>query len=302
MFEPERPAWSREGRDWPNREHSHFLPAAGMTWHIQEMGIGPRMLLLHGTGAATHSYRDLLPLLAASFHVLAPDLPGHGFTGMPTSGGLYLPSMARAVAGLIKARDFDPDIVVGHSAGAAILAEMALRGAIRPKLIVAINGALLPIRGAAVFSPLAKLLFLNPVAPQLFAWRALSRDATARLLEGTGSRIDQRGIDLYQRLFRKPGHVAGTLGMMANWNLLAMEQQIAGLSIPLALVTGAFDRAVPPRDAQIVASRCSLARVVALPYGGHLVHEERPADVAALVAEMALEAAILPKESGDLSN
>ena len=53
-----------EGRDWPNRAAQPLRLAGGLDWHVQEMGEGPGLLLLHGTGAATHSFRDLAPLLA----------------------------------------------------------------------------------------------------------------------------------------------------------------------------------------------------------------------------------------------
>ncbi len=288
-FGAQRPEWSVEGRDWPNREYSRFVSTGGISWHVQEMGEGPRLLLLHGTGAATHSFRGLAPNLAQHFHLLAPDLPGHGFTDMPPSSGLSLPGMARLVGSLLGRTGFEPDIAVGHSAGAAILVEMALSGLIRPKVIIAVNGALLPIRGAALFSPMAKLLFLNPLAPKVFAWRALSHDATRRLLEGTGSAIDARGTELYQRLFRKPGHVAGTLGMMANWDLEGLRRRIAGLSVPLVLVSAANDKAVSPRDAATIAARVPVARAMPLGDGGHLVHEEKPEKMADLVVAVARE-------------
>ena len=68
------------GRDWPNRAASRTVRAAGLNWHVQVMGSGPVLLLAHGTGAATHSWRGLAPLLAQHFTVVAPDLPGHGYT------------------------------------------------------------------------------------------------------------------------------------------------------------------------------------------------------------------------------
>jgi magnesium chelatase accessory protein len=282
----DRPVWKVDGRDWPNREHSRFIEAGGVFWHVQRMGRGPKLLLLHGTGSATHSFRDLLPRLAGHFEVLAPDLPGHGFTSMPGHGGLSLRGMSRLIGALTRAADFEPRIVVGHSAGAAILIEMTLSGTILPKAIVGINGALLPIRGASLFSPLAKLLFLNPLAPRLFAWRALGRDATRRLLESTGSHIEPRGIELYERLFRKPGHVAGTLGMMASWDLAGLQRRIGELSVPLVLVSGANDKSVPPGDAALVAARNRMARVVALPAGGHLLHEEDASGIADIILEV----------------
>lgn len=298
-----RPTWSVEGRDWPNREHSRFVLAGNLSWHVQEMGDGPNLLMLHGTGAATHSFRDLAPRLGKNFRLLMPDLAGHGFTSMPPNSGLSLAGMARLTGALLAETAFVPDIVVGHSAGAAILVEMALAGMIRPKIIVAINGALLPIRGAALFSPLAKLLFVNPLAPKLFALRALNRDATVRLLKGTGSHIEPRGIDLYQRLFRKSGHVAATLGMMASWDLDSLQRRISNLSIPLVLISAPDDRAVPPADAGIVARRVRGTRVLALTSGGHLVHEEQPERIAEVIVDLARGAGILSElETEHLSN
>lgn len=293
----ERLSWTSDGADWPNRTHSSLVVAGGLSWHFQRMGDGPKLLLLHGTGASTHSFRDLAPDLARDFDVLAPDLPGHAFTAMPDSGGLSLPGMSRLLRALITRQDFEPDIAVGHSAGAAILIEMVLAGLIRPRTIVSINGALLPIRGAALFSPLAKLLFVNPLVPRLFAWRALSHDATRRVIAGTGSTIDRRGLELYQRLFRNAGHVAGALGMMANWDLHRLQRGIASLSVPLVLVRAASDTAVPPRDADVVAKQIRSGRVVTLPDGGHLVHEERPTLLAHIVADVAREMGLVPKQS-----
>jgi magnesium chelatase accessory protein len=284
----DRPSWDRDGLDWPNRERSAFVDAGGIRWHVQRLGDAgsPRLLLLHGTGAATHSFRDLAPLLARDFSVLAPDLAGHGFTAQPTRAGLTLPGMAALLHVLLKKLDFAPDIVAGHSAGAAILVRMALDGTIRPRAIVSLNGALRPIRGAALFSPMAKLLFRNPVAPRVFAWRAADPAATQRLLEGTGSRIDRRGIDLYARLFRRPGHIAGTLGMMAGWDLAALDAGMASLAVPLVLVTAAGDRAVPPSDADDVARRVRVATRVRIGHGGHLLHEEEPELAAGIIRDV----------------
>ena len=66
LLDDDRPDWDRDGRDWPHRAASRFVDAAGLRWHLQEFGApqAPGLLLLHGTGAATHSWRGLAPLLA----------------------------------------------------------------------------------------------------------------------------------------------------------------------------------------------------------------------------------------------
>jgi magnesium chelatase accessory protein len=284
--------WEVDGTDWPHRETSRFVRAGGLQWHVQRMGEGPALLLLHGTGASTHSFRALAPRLAAHFTVIAPDLPGHAFTEGTDDTGAGLPGMARGLAQLLRALDVRPVVVVGHSAGAAILARMCLDGRITPSLVVSLNGALLPWRGLAghVFRPLAQILAATPFAHRLFARRAADRAAVERLIAGTGSRLDREGIDLYARLTGNPGHVSGALRMMAAWDLAPLERDLPRLTQPLVLVAGSRDATVPPDQARDVAALLPTARIVTLPGLGHLAHEEAPDTVATLLLDLARDA------------
>jgi magnesium chelatase accessory protein len=283
------PSWEQDGRDWPNRAASRFVRAGGMRWHVQVLGAGPAVLLVHGTGAATHSWRDLAPMLAERFTVIAPDLPGHGFSDCPPAHLLSLPAMAQGLASLLGALGQQPLLVAGHSAGAAILARMCLDQMIAPFALVSLNGALLPLTGLPghVFAPAARFLAALPGVPRLFARRALDRSLVERLLRDTGSVIDARGTDLYASLVSRPGHVAATLGMMAKWDLRPLERDLPLLATRLVLVAGGNDRTIPPDDARRIRALVPGAVLHVLPGLGHLAHEERPADVAALIGALA---------------
>ena len=279
--------WSTDGADWPNRAASRFVEAAGMRWHVQRMGQGPQLLLLHGTGAATHSWRGLLQLLALHFDVVAMDLPGHGFTSSPPPHRLSLPGMAGDLAQLLHKLDVAPEIVVGHSAGAAILVRMCLDGRIAPRVLVSLNGALLPFDGMAghLFAPIAKLLAMNSVVPRLFAWQASGAGAVERLLDNTGSRIDAQGIALYRRLVRNPRHVAAALRMMANWDLAPLQRALPSLKTKLVLVAASNDRAIPPAVAHRVGALTPGAVIERVPGLGHLAHEEAPDLIVKLIVK-----------------
>lgn len=283
-----RLSWDNEGRDWPNREASHFVTAGGLRWHVQRMGRGPQMLLVHGTGAATHSWRALAPILAKHFEVLAPDLPGHGFTDPMPSGTLSLPGMARALAALLKKLEFKPSIIIGHSAGAAILARMCLDHAITPKLMISLNGAMVPFGGMAsqIFPSMAKLLFVNPFVPRFFAWTA-DRIAVSQLLRGTGSSIDREGTEFYAKLIGNPAHVAGALGMMANWDLETLFRDLPELNVPLLLISADGDRAVTPEAAEKIKAQAPAASIELLRGLGHLAHEEKPELIGDLILRYA---------------
>jgi magnesium chelatase accessory protein len=256
------------------------------------MGSGPILLLLHGTGAATHSWRDLMPILAANnFTVVAPDLPGHGFTTQPAVSGMTLPGMARGVAALLAQLGLLPEIVAGHSAGAAVLAEMCLQNAIAPRALVSLNGALLPLPFHGVAAPfmgkLAKLLAANPLVPMLFAWQAADGKVVDRLLRGTGSAVDEDGKKFYARLARKSGHAGAALTMMANWDLVTLQASLPKLKVKTLLVAGTNDKSIPHTDADKLARVIPNAIVQKMPDLGHLAHEEQAAEVAQMIAEFA---------------
>jgi magnesium chelatase accessory protein len=200
--------------------------------------------------------------------------------------------MARGVARLLEALQLQPAWVVGHSAGAAIAVRMALSAAIAPRALLAFNAALFPLPGLAgsLFSPAAKLLALSPWVPHLFAWRAQRRAVLHKLLQSTGSHIDDEGSALYRQLVTHPGHVAGALAMVARWDLPALAADLPRLRTPLHLLVGENDGTVPPADARRAQALVPGATLTPLPGLGHLAHEERPDVVAAVIERMASSA------------
>lgn len=280
--------WAQDGRDWPNHQASRFVDAAGMAWHVQVMGEGPALLLLHGTGAATHSWRDVMPKLAAHYTVVAMDLPGHAFTQPPTRNSLSLPGMAAAVSLLLRTLNVEPVRAVGHSAGAAVLVRMAVERLFAPADIISFNGAFFPVTGVAgqFFSPLAKTFANASLVQKLFAKMA-DRKAVERLLRDTGSKIDAQGVTLYQKLFSNEGHIAGTLGMMAAWDLHWVPQDLKNLPVPMTLVFATGDRTIPPARAAEAAKLVPRSSLVEIKGLGHLAHEEDPTGAAAIIADPA---------------
>jgi magnesium chelatase accessory protein len=276
------PIWHKDGRDWPNRDSSQFVEAGGLTWHVQRMGQGPCLLLLHGTAASTHSWRDLAPILAPHFTLIAPDLPGHGFTTSLSQTRVSLVGFSEALHALLKQLQVSPDLVLGHSAGAAIALRMALDGKIAPRAIFSLNGALLPLgdEHAAFFTRAARVMVGLPFVSKLCAWRASKQEVAAKLLRDTGSDIGPRGVELYTRLFGYPGHIRAALMMMAQWELRPLLRDLARLTPALFLMVGSRDRAVPPMQARRIQAILPAARIITLEGLGHLAHEEAPQRIA----------------------
>lgn len=293
--------WEVEGHDWPNREHSRFVRAGQLDWHVQVAGPpasqagrdAPVLLLIHGTGAATHSWRDVLPLLAQHFTVIAPDMPGHGFTKGRIAGGQSLPGMAKALGQLLAKLGYaSPALIVGHSAGAAIGIRLALDEGL-DAAIVGLNPALLPFPGLAarLFPAMARALFVNPFTAMIFAQLASSKSEVGGFLKkSTGSRIDPLGVELYHRLFRTSDHCAGAIGMMANWDLETLSAELPALASRVLLVHGGRDSAIPRASVERAAELIPGAQLTVLPDLGHLAHEESPELLASMVLEFAAQA------------
>ncbi|MEO1746932.1 MAG: alpha/beta fold hydrolase BchO, partial [Pseudomonadota bacterium] len=271
------------GDFWPLAETSQFLNCGSINWHVQQIGdakADTKILLVHGTGGTAHSMAPLAKLLADKHHVTLVDLPGHGFTRGETYRHYTLPGMARTLSNLITNLDITPTLGVGHSAGAAILLRMALEEDRLFRGIIGINAALEPIEGNAIFSPLAKALFVNPLVPSAVAWQARYFRPARSLLKNTGSPLDKINIEPYDRLLRKSTHIAGALGMMANWDLKPLRSRLGELRLPVELLATADDTMVPSRVSSSVADEVTAAHLHIIPAGGHLIHEFKPEVIA----------------------
>ncbi|GAP34401.1 alpha/beta fold hydrolase BchO [Piscinibacter sakaiensis] len=280
---PSRPLrWDRDGPHWPGSAASRFVRAGGLRWHLQCHGQGPVLLLLHGTGASGHSWRDVVPGLASRHTVLVPDLPGHGFSEALPTGRATLPGMAAALQALVDTIGLAPAGIAGHSAGAAIAAQMALAPAGTVRRLAWINPALQPFDGWAglAFGPLARWMARRPALASLAAWRGRDPQAVRSLVESTGSTLDEAGLALYGRLIATPSHVAGALAMMAGWDLAPLRRALPALRAPVLLLVGDTDRTVPPGPALRLAATLPTVQVQHWPGLGHLAHEEAPQDCA----------------------
>lgn len=247
------------------------------------------MLLIHGTGASTHSWAGVFERLSGSCEVLAADLPGHAFSRCRPGTDLSLSGMASALDDLLKSEGFRPDVIIGHSAGAAIGIRLASMLPAGTTCLISLNGALrpLPAPSALVGSGIARMLSANPFIVHMLSKAALEPGRVAALIRSTGSEPSQPYLDLYVHLFSSPSHLRATLRMMASWDLSGLMGDLRSSGLPLIQITAAGDRAVSPRVADYVLAAYPKAQNVRLPHFGHLVHEEDPQAIAGLIMAQA---------------
>jgi pimeloyl-ACP methyl ester carboxylesterase len=98
----------------------------------------PKLLLLHGFPSSSHMFRDLIPLLADRFHIVAPDLPGFGQSGDPRINSFD--SLADTIERFTEIVGFDRFIVYVFDYGAPTGFRLAIRHPERIAGIISQNG------------------------------------------------------------------------------------------------------------------------------------------------------------------
>lgn len=240
-----------------------------------------RVVLLHGTGGARHSWRPVLDRLSASVEVLIPDLPGHGLTRCETHGRHGLATMAQDLEALLAAEGFDrAEVLVGHSAGAAIALTLALSSP--PSVGV---GHVLGIAPSLVPPPALYTLMLGPLfaplvsaAPSVALAASLARSTAMvdRLLDSTGSEIAPEQRQAYRMLLGDADHIGGAIGFMAATDLPALLSRLQGLQTASTAIVAEDDRWIPAGPLlRILAQHLPRTPVIRC-RAGHLVPEAAP--------------------------
>lgn len=271
----------------------------GVRLHVRGWtGDGPDVLLLHGLASSSHIWDLVAPRLTRlGIRVVAFDQRGHGLSGKP-SAGYGFDRTSDDVVAVIRAMRLRRPVVVGHSWGANVALEVAVR---RPRLIggaVLLDGAFLPLRERFAW-PAAKQ-HLSP--PQLNgmtvdAFLARIHDRWGRWLEPTPEtdavflsliRVDRAGR-IRPRLTR-----ANHLRILrAMWEQDS-ERLLRRVRVP-TLVLAARAPGTPDADGLVRARRAGSERIrtIGSPvsfewiHGIHDVPLQRPEAVARRIARFA---------------
>ena len=96
-----RAAWEAVAEFWPRAATSQFVRAAEIDFHVQVSGSGDDVLMLHGAGASSHSFAELAERLSSHYRVIAPDLPGQGFSSLLPTEAVGLVPFAHYLESLL---------------------------------------------------------------------------------------------------------------------------------------------------------------------------------------------------------
>jgi len=100
------------------------VPLHGHDLAYREAGEGPALLLIHGMAGSSRTWKAVMPELSRHFHVIAPDLPGHGESAPPT-GDYSLGNLAATLRDLLGVLGVQRATIVGQSLGGGVAMQLA---------------------------------------------------------------------------------------------------------------------------------------------------------------------------------
>jgi pimeloyl-ACP methyl ester carboxylesterase len=247
---------------------------------------GGPVVLVHGAFESADTWEPTARLLASGHRVYALDLAGFGYTRR--DGHYSRDDQVRQLLGFLAALGLDRPVLVGHSSGAAIVAEATLRAPERVGALMLLDGDALAT-GAGSRSPV-RHLFIDPYRTTLLraALRsdALIRTVYERQCGPTCPRLSAEGVGMW----RRPFQVAG--GEPAIWAMLDEGVpgvdpdrlgQLARLPLPKAVVFGADDTVFDPGTPGQTAARIGASAPTIVAGARHLIMIGAPDAVAAAV-------------------
>jgi 2-hydroxy-6-oxonona-2,4-dienedioate hydrolase len=243
---------------------------------------GPPLLLLHGVGDNAFDWRWVMPALASTHRVYAPDLPGSGGSARPLDD--YSPAFfTRFVAAFLDALGVDHAAVIGNSLGGLVGLRLALA---EPQRVTALGLVSSGGLGREVTYALRSLA-LPGYGKLAVAWgkrrpgaaqRALGR---AALVFARPRGAPREWIEEQYRLARLPGFLEAQLATVrAQVGLKGQREvlvdRLAQLERPMIVVWGTRDRVLPYSQAKEAFSRLAEGYLELIPECGHLPQVEQP--------------------------
>ncbi|MDI6858546.1 MAG: alpha/beta fold hydrolase [Dehalococcoidia bacterium] len=276
-------AWSYSKRAlqrWENVEldevekPGRMAPVGGVDMHYVEAGSGPVLLLLHGLGASTFSFRRLLPLLAPHMRAVAIDLKGFGFSERPPDGDYSLSAHARAVRDFMDVMGIEKASVLGHSLGGAVAMHVATAFPERVERLILVSSASQSEVGRGVFGARFLRLFL-PLVAMLTLQNRRFRSLSLRSALYDPASLTDEVMEGYIRPTRIRGHLHALGELMVD---RAKDPRIDPSAIrqPTLIIWGSGDRWLPPSNGRRLERQIPDARMVVVDRAGHLVPEEQP--------------------------
>ncbi len=252
----------------------------------------PVILLLHGFPSASHMFRDLIPLLADRFRLIAPDLPGFGQTKSPPRGTFEytFDNLANVIEGFTEAMSLERYALYVFDYGAPVGLRIAMRNPYRVSAIISQNGNAYLDGFSDQWGPW-EAYWREPSAANREACReSLSPDTIRNWQYGTGAEpgaLSPDGYELDIAYMARPGAEEIQLDLILDYRsnvalYPAFQAYFRDYRPPLLAAWGRHDPAFVPAGAAAYKKDLPDAQVHLLD-AGHFALETHAQEVATLI-------------------
>jgi pimeloyl-ACP methyl ester carboxylesterase len=262
---------SREDTNWADApKPGKLIDADGFKLHYVDAGLGPPIVMIHGFGGQTYSFRYQLAEFARDHRCVAVDLKGFGYSERPDAGDYSLDEQARLVLRAMDGLGIERAVLIGHSMGGEVVARAAVMAPERVEKLVFV--------ATAPGYP----LWIGPRLPMMrwflpgFA-RLARRNALGRLF------YDRSSVDFPAIIaeYERPGRIYGSLNTV--WQMWADVRKepkldVARITMPVLILWASKERILPfpGRLLGWLRKRYPSAEIVTIPRTGHMLLEENP--------------------------
>lgn len=257
----------------------HFVEADGVKVFYREAGpaSAPVLLLLHGFPTSSFQYRELIPRLADRYHVIAPDLPGFGFTDVPAARNYTynFESLAKALFAFTNALKLSRYSMYVFDYGAPTGFRLALIAPERVTAIISQNGNAYEEGLGSAWAPIQRYWNEPSVEHRNMIRPALTLEGMKHEY-GVGipdpSLIKPEGYTLDAAILALPGHVDIQLDLFLDYaNNVKLypkfQEYFRTAKPPLLAIWGKYDPYFIPAGAEAFKRDIPEATIQFLPTG-----------------------------------
>jgi pimeloyl-ACP methyl ester carboxylesterase len=260
---------------------SHSMKVDGLELHYLEAGRGTPLILLHGYTQTSRMWKPIMPLLAAKFRVIAPDLPGIGDSGI-AADGMDVKSAAVRIHALAKSLSIERAGVVGHDIGLMVAYAYAAQFRTETDKLVLMDAFLPGVKNweTAYDDPHIWHFRFNGPTPEAlvkgrertyfdYFWNDFAADKTHS--------VPEADREAYTAAYSRPGRMHAGWAYFASWPQVAQafaELASTKLDIPVLVIGG--EKSMGNLLAEQAKEVAPDVTTVVLKDTGHWVLEERP--------------------------
>lgn len=259
---------------------------AGIETHWLEAGEGPPVVLLHGLGASSYSWRGVLPELSRSCRVIAPDWPGFGRSQAPSTHDYSIAGQSRWLCAFLDNLGAPAASLAGNSMGGAIALMTAMDAPARVRRLALLGVPIYAEAGPRVLDLLrwpvvgkvCEFLLIRPAAVR-FVGRVAYKDPSVM----TPDVVDEYSLSLRRPEGRRA--VAQFLRRPIPPDMHERMKRYSELGQEILMVCGDSDGILSLSDARRFCREAPKARLLELAACGHVAQEERPGLITRTLAE-----------------